>query len=68
MIYKMLPKLMPDDQQVFARIDDDGLCRVTCVAANSEFQAHIAAGGSLLDADGNEMTSEQIQEFLATLP
>jgi hypothetical protein len=30
MIYKMLPKLNPDEPQIYARIDDDGLCRLTC--------------------------------------
>jgi hypothetical protein len=26
-------------QTIFARIDDDGLCRVTCNADNSDYQA-----------------------------
>jgi hypothetical protein len=65
MIYKMLPKT-DQEQQIFARIDDDGLCRVTCIAENPEFQAHIKAGAELQDADGNVMT--QADAFIATLP
>lgn len=52
MIYKMLPKLNPNDQQIFARIDDDGLCRVTCGEDNPEFQAWLEEGNTPLPADG----------------
>jgi len=65
MIYKMLPKL-DGEKQIFACIDDDGKCRVTCTAQNTEFQAHIKAGAELQDADGNVMT--QADAFIATLP
>jgi hypothetical protein len=34
----------------------------------AQFKAHIAAGGSLLDAEGVEMTPEQVQALLETLP
>jgi hypothetical protein len=67
MIYKMLPK-NGDDQQIFARIDDDGKCRVTCIAENSEFQDHLKNGGELQDSDGNVMSAEAAQAFVATLP
>jgi hypothetical protein len=67
MIYKMLPK-QEGEQQIFARIDDDGKCRVTCIAANSEFQNHIKNGGELQDADGNVMSEQAAQAFVATLP
>jgi hypothetical protein len=67
MIYKMLP-VVEGEPQIYARIDDDGLCRLTCTAEYPEFQAHIAAGGSLLDAEGVEMTPEQVQALLETLP
>ena len=52
MIYKMLPKL-EHEQQIYARIDDDGLCRVTCTAQNPEFQEAIKNGAELQDAEGN---------------
>lgn len=28
--------------KIFARIDDDGLCRVTCTEANPDYQAWLA--------------------------
>jgi hypothetical protein len=65
MIYKMLPKI-GEMQQVFARIDDDGLCRLTCTAQNPEFQTHIKAGAELQDADGNVMTDASA--YIASLP
>jgi hypothetical protein len=67
MIYKMLPK-QENEQQIFARIDDDGLCRVTCIAEHPEFQEYLKNGGELQDADGNVMTQEQANEFIASLP
>jgi len=66
MIYKMLPK-NGDDQQIFARIDDDGKCRVTCIAEHQEFQDHLKNGGELQDADGNVMSAEAAQEFIKGL-
>jgi hypothetical protein len=68
MMYKMLPKLNPDDQQIFARIDDDGLCRLTCSAEYPQLKAELVAGAELQDADGNVMTAEAAQAFVATLP
>jgi hypothetical protein len=66
MIYKMLPKI-ENEPTVFARIDDDGLCRVTCIAENAEFQEYLKNGGELQDVDGNVMTQEQANAFIATL-
>jgi len=68
MIYKMLPKINEFEPQVFARIDDDGKCRVTCISENPEFQTHIKAGAELQDADGNVMTQEQADDFIKELP
>lgn len=51
MIYKMLPKLNPGDPQIFARIDDDGKCRITCIAENPDFQAWLEEGNTPLPAD-----------------
>lgn len=51
MIYKQLPKITEIDPQVYARIDDDGLCRVTCTAENPEFQAWLAEGNTPEPAD-----------------
>ncbi len=65
MIYKFI-KINDDGMKIFARIDDDGLCRVTCIAENPEFQEYLKNGGELQDADGNVMT--QADAFIATLP
>jgi hypothetical protein len=51
MIFKMLPKLHQDDEQTYARIDDDGLCRLTCTAEYPEFQAWLAEGNEVLPSD-----------------
>jgi hypothetical protein len=67
MIYKMLPK-NGDDPQTFARIDDDGLCRLTCSADHPPFQEYLKNGGELQDADGNVMSAEAAQAFVSTLP
>lgn len=64
MIYKMLPK-QENKPQIFARIDDDGVCRVTCVAENHEFQEYLKNGGELQDADGNVIDGNQ---FIKELP
>ena len=67
MIYKMLP-LINGESQIFARIDDDGLCRLTCSAEYPQLKADLLAGAELQDADGNTMTSQDVQAFIATLP
>ena len=46
MIYKMLPKL-DGEKQIFARIDEDEKCRLTCTAQNPEFQDYLKNGGEL---------------------
>ena len=50
MIFKMLP-LFEDGPQIYARIDDDGKCRLTCTAEYPEFQAWLAEGNEPLPAD-----------------
>jgi len=46
MNYKKLPKASPDDPQIYARIDDDGLCRLTCSEEYPEFQAWLSEGNT----------------------
>lgn len=36
---------------IYARIDDDGKCRLTCTAEYPEFQAWVAEGNQPLPAD-----------------
>lgn len=50
MIFKMLPAA-EGEPQIYARIDDDGKCRLTCTADYPEFQAWLEAGNAPLGAD-----------------
>jgi hypothetical protein len=43
MIYKMLPR-QEGEPQIYARIDDDGLCRLTCTADYPDFREWLAEG------------------------
>ncbi len=38
--------IVGDGQQIYARIDDDGKCRLTCTEDYPEFQAWIAEGNT----------------------
>jgi hypothetical protein len=53
MIFKIYSTNM-DGQVIYARIDDDGLCRLTCTADYPEFQAWLAEGHEPLPADQPE--------------
>jgi hypothetical protein len=50
MIFKIL-NTNEDGQTIYARIDDDGKCRLTCTAEYPEFQAWLAEGNEPLPAD-----------------
>jgi len=50
MIFKCLPTI-EGEPQIYARIDDDGLCRLTCTADYPEFQAWLAEGNEPLPAE-----------------
>ena len=45
MIYKLLTTT-EDGVKIFARIDDDGKCRLTCTEENPDFQAWVAEGNT----------------------
>jgi hypothetical protein len=53
MIYKILTT-SEDGQTIYARIDDDGLCRLTCTAEYPEFVAWLELGNEPLPADQPE--------------
>ncbi len=38
--------LQENSPQIYGRIDDDGLMRVTCIEAHPEFQAWLAEGNT----------------------
>ena len=50
MIFKILTT-NEDSKTIYARIDDDGLCRLTCTEDYPEFKAWIELGNTPLPAD-----------------
>jgi hypothetical protein len=50
MIYKLL-ETNQDGIKIFARIDDDGKCRLTCTEQHPEYLAWLAEGNTPLPAD-----------------
>jgi hypothetical protein len=50
MIFKTLHS-NEDGKVIYARIDDDGLCRLTCIEDYPEFQAWVAEGTVPTPAD-----------------
>jgi len=50
MIFKCLPTI-EGEPQIYARIDDDGKCRLTCTEDYSEFKDWLAEGNTPLPAD-----------------
>jgi hypothetical protein len=52
MIFKMLPAV-EGQQQIYARFDDDGKCRLTCTEDYPEFKAWLEAGNTPLPAEEN---------------
>ena len=49
MIYQKLP-LVEGQQQIYARIDDDGKCYLTCTEDHPEFKEWVEAGNTLEEA------------------
>jgi hypothetical protein len=52
MIYKILQ--IYEGQTIYARIDDDGLCRLTCSEDHPPFQEWLSEGGVPEPADSQE--------------
>ena len=46
MNYQELSRRNSEDPQIYARIDDDGLCRLTCTADHPEFLTWLEAGNT----------------------
>ena len=53
MIFKTL-HTNEDGQTIYARIDDDGLCRLTCTEEYPEFIEWLEAGNTPIPADQPE--------------
>lgn len=50
MIFK-IHSINESDKTIYARIDDDGLCRLTCTEDYPEFKAWVEAGNTPEPAD-----------------
>lgn len=50
MIFKMLPAV-DGEQQIYARIDDDGKCRLTCTEQDQAYLQWLSEGNQPLPAD-----------------
>ena len=50
MIYKKLP-LIEGEKQIYARIDDDGKCRLTCTEDYLPLQEWVAEGNTIQEAE-----------------
>ena len=53
MIYKIL-EINKFGQTIYARIDDDGLCRLTCTEDYPPFKEWVAEGNTPLPQDSQE--------------
>ncbi len=53
MIFKKISTIQ-NEQQIYARIDDDGKCRLTCTADYPEFVAWLEEGNEPEPADTSE--------------
>jgi len=53
MIFKKILTIQ-NEQQIYARIDDDGKCRLTCTADYPEFVAWLSEGNTPEPADESE--------------
>ena len=51
MTYKLLNKNL-DGVQILARIDDDGLCRLTCTENDQAYLLWLSEGNTPLSAEG----------------
>ena len=55
----------------FNKTTDNGMMSIPICADNTDYQTfkkEVLAGAELQDADGNVMTQEQADAFIATLP
>ena len=67
-MYKLIKKPITEQINIVQRLSDDAF--IPFDPANTDYQTFkkdLAEGASLKDAEGNDMTAEQITAFLGTL-
>jgi len=68
-MYQQLPDLMGQPAQCVKRLADNAFIPFAVDNTDyAQFKVDLAEGVTLLDAEGVEMTSEQVQALLETLP
>ena len=68
-MYQQLPEQYSQPAQCIKRLSDNAFIPYDNDNVDyAEFKRLLAEGVTLLDAEGVEMTPEQVQEFLETLP
>ena len=70
-MYKLIKNPFNGKIDVVNKIDVNVMISIPVDPANTDYQTfkkEVLAGAELLDADGNVMTQEQANEFIATLP
>ena len=65
--WKLLPNQPYQQAQVAWRKLEDGT-EESCLVTAEHFKKEVLAGAELQDADGNVMTQEQANQFIASLP
>ena len=68
-MYKILKDPFTDEVSVIVRLSDNASIPID--PANTDyanFKKEVLAGAELQDADGNVMTQEQANQFVASLP
>lgn len=68
-MYKLIQPINPSTVRIVLRVADTSFIPIDELNADyKQFKKDMENGAELQDIDGNVMTQEQIQEFLATLP
>jgi hypothetical protein len=54
MTWIKIDKIVENEKQIYARIDDDGLIRFSCVEEDPTYQAYLAAQSTPIDTEDEE--------------
>jgi len=68
MAYKLETDIRTNKNEIRRLHDGASIPSVPANTDYAEFKKAVTAGAELQDADGNTMTSQDVQAFIATLP